>query len=147
MADLLTIDEARGLVRGAVGALDADELPIADALGRVLAEDVVAAHDVPGFANSAMDGLAIRGGAAGRTLRVVGESRAGTPSPVPVGDGEAVRISTGAAVPDGADAILPAEDAEDHGATVTPAIDLEAGHHVRGAGEDLRAGETVLRAG
>src|SRR3954470_15465389 len=144
MPALLTIDEARALVLGAVTALEADELPIADALGRVLAEDVVAAHDVPGFANSAMDGFAIRGGAAGRTLRVVGESRAGTPSPVPVGDGEAVRISTGAAVPDGADAILPAEDAEDGGATVTPIVDVAPGYHVREAGEDLRAGEVVL---
>jgi len=147
MADLLTIDEARARVLAAVTALDADELPIADALGRVLAEDVVAAHDVPGFANSAMDGFAIRGGPAGRALRIAGESRAGTPSPVPVGDGEAVRISTGAALPDGADAILPAEDADDRGDTVAPRVDIEPGHHVRGAGEDLRAGATVLRTG
>jgi len=147
MADLLTIDQARAKVLGAVTALDAAELRIADALGRVLAEDVVAAHDVPGFANSAMDGFAIRGGPAGRALRIVGESRAGTPSPVPVGDGEAVRISTGAALPDGADAILPAEDAEDRGDAVTPRVDVASGQHVRRAGEDLRAGATVLRAG
>jgi molybdopterin molybdotransferase len=147
MPDLLTIDEARARVLATVTALDAAELPIADALGRVLAEDVVAAHDVPGFANSAMDGFAIRGGPAGRTLRIVGESRAGAPSPVPVGDGEAVRISTGAALPDGADAILPAEAADDHGDTVSPTEDVAAGNHVRGPGEDLRAGATVLRAG
>src|SRR3954466_5259648 len=102
MPDLLTIDEARALVLANVTALDAEERPIAAALGRLLAEDVTAAHDVPGFANSAMDGFAVRSGPAGRALRVVGESRAGTPSPVPVGDGEAVRISTGAAVPAGA---------------------------------------------
>jgi molybdopterin molybdotransferase len=147
MPDLLTIDEARARVLATVTALDAAELPIADALGRVLAEDVVAARDVPGFANSAMDGFAIRGGPAGRTLRIVGESRAGAPSPVPVGDGEAVRISTGAALPDGADAILPAEAADDHGDTVSPTEDVAAGNHVRGPGEDLRAGATVLRAG
>jgi molybdopterin molybdotransferase len=147
MPPLLTIDEARALVLGAVTALDADELPIADALGRVLAEDVAAAHDVPGFANSAMDGFAVRSGPAGRELRIVGESRAGTPAELPVHDGEAVRISTGAAMPDGADAIVPAEDAEDRGDTVVPATDLAAGHHVREPGEDLRAGAVVLRAG
>src|SRR3954447_7310871 len=124
MGDLLTSDEARALVLGAVGALDAAERPIADALGRVLAEEVVAAHDVPSFANSAMDGFAVRSGPAGRELRIVGESRAGTPAEVPVRAGEAVRISTGAALPDGADTILPAEDADDRGETVVPQIDL-----------------------
>ena len=147
MADLLTIDEARALVLGAVTPLDAEELTIAAALGRVLAEDVTAAHDVPSFANSAMDGFAVRSGPAGRDLAIVGESRAGTPAEVPVGDGEAVRISTGAAMPDGADAILPVEDADDGGTTVTPRVDLPAGHHVREPGEDLRGGEVVLRAG
>jgi len=147
MADLLTIDEARALVLGAVTPLDAEELTIAAALGRVLAEDVAAAHDVPSFANSAMDGFAVRSGPAGRELAIVGESRAGTPADVPVGDGEAVRISTGAAMPDGADAILAVEDADDGGTTVTPRIDLPAGHHVRAPGEDLRGGEVVLRAG
>src|SRR3954466_4009100 len=122
MPDLLTIDEARAVVLAPVTARDAEERPIAGALGRVLAEDVTAAHDVPSFANSAMDGFAVRSGPAGRALRVVGESRAGTPAELPVRDGEAVRISTGAAVPDGADAILPAEEAEDHGETVVPRI-------------------------
>ncbi|MEA2380759.1 MAG: molybdopterin molybdotransferase [Solirubrobacteraceae bacterium] len=147
MPDLLTIDEARALVLATVTPLDAEERPIAAALGRVLAEDVAAAHDVPSFANSAMDGFAVRSGPAGRELRVVGESRAGTPAELPVHEDEAVRISTGAAVPDGADAILPVEDAEERGETVVPRIDLAAGHHVRGPGEDLRAGSVVLRAG
>jgi molybdopterin molybdotransferase len=147
MADLLTIDEARSLVLRTVAALDTEDVPIADALDRVLAEDVVAAHDVPSFANSAMDGFAVQAGPAGRRLRVVGESRAGAPAAVPVREGEAVRISTGAAVPDGADAILPAEDATDGGGTVTPGIDLRSGHHVRAPGEDLRGGSVVLRAG
>jgi len=147
MADLLTIDEARSLVLRTVAALDTEDVPIADALDRVLAEDVVAAHDVPSFANSAMDGFAVRSGPAGRELRIVGESRAGAPATVALGEGEAIRISTGAAVPDGADAVVPAEDATDGGGTVTTAIDLSAGHHVRSAGEDLRAGATVLGAG
>src|SRR5262249_12983681 len=107
MADLLTIDEARALVLGAVTPLDAEDLTIADALGRARAEDVTAAHAVPRSANSGMEGFAVRSGPAGRELTIVGESRAGTPAEVPVGDGEAIRISTGAALPDGADAILP----------------------------------------
>jgi molybdopterin molybdotransferase len=147
MPDLLTIDEARALVLATVTPLDAEETAIAAALGRILVEDVTAAHDVPSFANSAMDGFAVRSGPAGRELAIVGESRAGTPAEVPVGDREAVRISTGAAVPDGADAILPAEDADDRGATVVTGIDLPPGHHVRAPGEDLRRGSVVLRAG
>jgi molybdopterin molybdotransferase len=147
MDRLLTIDEARERVLRAVTTLPGEELAVADALGRVLAEDVRAHHDVPSFANSAMDGFAIRSGPAGRTLRIVGESRAGSPSAVGVGDGEAVRISTGAAVPGGADAILPAEAARDDGDTVTVQEDIPAGNHVRGPGEDLRAGTTVLHAG
>src|SRR4051794_36504228 len=147
MADLLTIDEARALVLSAVTPLDTADRPIAEALGRVLAEDVAAERDVPSFANSAMDGFAIRSGPAGRELRIVGESRAGTPSDAPVGDGEAVRISTGAAIPDGADAILPVEDADDRGDAVVPRVDVASGAAVREPGEDLRAGEVVLHAG
>ena len=147
MAPLLTIDEARARVLADLAPLPDEELAVADALGRVLAEDVRAAHDVPSFANSAMDGFAIRSGPAGRTLAIVGESRAGSPSSVAVGDGEAVRISTGAAVPDGADAILPAESAQDDGDAITVQEDVAAGNHVRGPGEDLSAGATVLAAG
>jgi molybdopterin molybdotransferase len=147
MPDLLTIDEARALVLGAVAALDTEERRIPDALGRVLAEDVAAAHDVPGFANSAMDGFAVRSGPSGRELRIVGESRAGTPAEVSVGDGEAVRISTGAAIPEGADAILPVEEAEDRGDAVVVGVDVRAGSAVREAGEDLRRGAVVLHAG
>src|SRR3954462_687707 len=147
MADLLTIDEARALVLATVTRLDSDERPIADALRRARAEDAAAGRDVPTFANSAMDAFAVRSGPAGRELRIVGESRAGTPSDVPVGDGEAVRISTGAAVPDGAAAILPVEDADDHGDTVTPKTDLPAGHAVREPAEDRTASAVVLRPG
>src|SRR5436305_802808 len=101
---LLSIAEARALVAAHVGPLPAERVPVAGALGRFLAEPVVAAHDVPPFANAAMDGYAIRSGPAGRTLTVVGESRAGAPATRALGDGEAIRISTGAALPQGADA-------------------------------------------
>ena len=144
----LTIDEARRRVLDAVAhPLPPEDVPIQQALGRVLAEDVVAERDVPSFANSAMDGFAVRSGPAGRTLGIVGESRAGAPANVSVGDGEAVRISTGAALPDGADAVLQVERVTVDGVRVRLDDDVEPGHNVRPAGDDVRAGATVLTAG
>lgn len=143
----LSIDQARERVLSAVAPLPAQEVALEDALGRVLAADVVAAADVPGFANSAMDGFAIQAGPAGRTLRLVGESRAGAPSDATVGPAEAVRISTGAMMPAGADAVLQLELVREHGDEVTLEADVHSGRNVRGSGEDLPAGATVLTAG
>ena len=143
----LSIDQARARVLAAVRPLPAEDVAVEEALGRVLAEDVAAAHDVPGFANSAMDGFAVRSGPAGRRLRLVGESRAGAPAGAEVGEGEAVRISTGALVPAGADAVLQLELAREDGGTVTLEDDVAPGRNVRLPGEDLTAGSVVLRAG
>jgi molybdopterin molybdotransferase len=104
VAPLLSIDEARAAVLDAVTPLAAEEVAVDDALGRVLAEDVVAANDVPPFDNSAMDGFVVVAGPAGRELTIVGESRAGAPADRAPGEGEAIRVSTGAAVPSGAGA-------------------------------------------
>jgi molybdopterin molybdotransferase len=144
---LLSIAEARERVLAAVTRLEAEELPVERALGRVLAEDLIAASDVPGFASSAMDGFAVRSGPAGRELRVAGEARAGHPAQVGVSDGEAIRISTGAAMPGGADAVLQIELVDDRGDHVVLRDDVAHGRNVRGAGEDLRAGDRVLPAG
>jgi molybdopterin molybdotransferase len=146
-SELLAIDDARARVLAAVAPLEGQDVALAEALGRVLAEDVTAAHDVPGFANSAMDGFAVRSGPAGRRLAVVGESRAGAPAGLAVGDGEAVRISTGAALPAGADAVLQVELVTEQGAAVTLHEETAPGRNVRHPGEDLRAGSVVLRAG
>jgi molybdopterin molybdotransferase len=143
----LSIDEARAQVLGAVRPLPSEHVAVQDTLGRVLAEDVVAERDVPSFANSAMDGFAVRSGAAGRALRIVGESRAGAPATVAVGDGEAVRISTGAAMPDGADAVLQLELATVDGDRVSLDDDVAPARNVRPAGDDVRAGTTVLPKG
>ena len=89
--------------------LRAEDVAAADALGRVLAQDVTAPVDLPPFANSAMDGFAIRSGPRGRRLTIVGESRAGAPADRAAGDGEAIRISTGAMLPAGADAVIQIE--------------------------------------
>jgi molybdopterin molybdotransferase len=148
VADLLSIDEARARVIAATRPLGAEDVPVAEARGRILAADVVAAGDVPPFANSAMDGFAIRSGPAGRVLRIAGESRAGHPSADAVGEDTAIRISTGAALPAGADAVIMVERTrEREDGTVELDGDTVPGQNVREAGEDLRAGATVLTAG
>ena len=118
-APLLSIAEARERVLHAAAPLTTEEVGVDDALGRVLAEEVRAARDVPGFRNSAMDGYAVRSGKADRDLLVIGESRAGRPADVALGYGEAIRISTGAMLPEGADAVLQQELVEDRGERIT----------------------------
>jgi molybdopterin molybdotransferase len=146
---LLGLQEAREIVVAAASAapLEAEEVAVGAALGRVLAEDVVAAGDVPPFANSAMDGFAVTAGPEGRELRVIGEARAGHPAAEAVGEGEAVRISTGAPLPAGATSVVPVEQAEESDGRVTLRAAAPPHGNVRDAGEDLRAGERVLTAG
>jgi molybdopterin molybdotransferase len=147
---LIAIDQALAHVLAQTRALPAQTVTIDQALHRVLAADIRAAGDVPPFPCSAMDGYALLAGPAGRRLRIVGESRAGVPSGRVLSDGEAIRVSTGAAIPPGADAVIPQEDVDlDDGAgdVIVTSQDSPAGAHVRGAGEDMQAGTTVLRAG
>ncbi len=146
-ARLLTIAEARERVLEAVRPLGSERISIGDARGRVLAAALEAAGDVPPFPCSAMDGYAVTAGDAGRTLTVVGESRAGTPSPLHLTDGNAIRISTGAAIPDGATSVIPQENVEVRDGAILTTTAVTPGDHVRGAGEDMRSGETVLHAG
>jgi molybdopterin molybdotransferase len=144
--NLLTIAEARTRVLAAITPLPVERVAVTDALDRVLAEDLHAAGDVPAFASSAMDGFAVHAGAAGRTLTVTGESRAGSPARHSVNDGEAIRISTGGAVPDGATAVIRQEDVELGGARIRTTVAVATGEHVRDAGEDMRKGTLVLAA-
>ena len=126
--------------------LPAESITIARSIGRVLAEDVTAVRDQPPFAASAMDGWAVRSSDAPGVLRIVGESAAGHGFSGTVNPGEAVRIFTGAAVPTGCDAVVIQEDARRDGDTVTvPSVD--AGHHVRPAGGDFKAGQALLATG
>ena len=144
---LISIARARELVLEHVEPLDHEQVEVGDALDRVLAEDVHAAGDVPPFACSAMDGYAIKAGPAGRTLTVTGESRAGTPSAGGLREGEAIRISTGAAVPPGATAVIRQEDTEASQGTVSVSEPVAEGENIRQPGEDMRAGTEVLAAG
>lgn len=150
MAELISIEEARRRVLEAVRPLETEDVPLDRALGRTLAEDVASAIPVPPFDSSAMDGYAVAAGPAAE-LEVVDESRAGHPAAASVRTGTAVRISTGAAVPEGADAVVPVERSEalaraaPNGRVRVPATSV--GENVRYAGEDVRAGEIVLQAG
>jgi molybdopterin molybdotransferase len=151
---LAEIDDARRAVLERVRPIGSERVPLGEALGRVLAEDVVAPEPVPGFDNSAMDGFAVRAadthgvqqGAPVR-LRLVGESRAGRPAAVAVGSGEAIAISTGAMVPAGADAVVRVEDTAGGDGVVEVLAQAREGANIRRAGEDIAAGERALEAG
>jgi molybdopterin molybdotransferase len=151
---LIEIDDARALVLERARPLGGEPAPVASALGRVLAEDVTAADSVPGFDGSAMDGYALRAADTGTAadadparLEVVGESRAGHPSDRELGPGEAIKISTGAMIPAGADAVIRVEDTDDGDERVAVRVAVQPGNDIRRAGEDIEAGERVLRAG
>jgi molybdopterin molybdotransferase len=144
---LISIARARELVLARVPVLPSEQVEIDAALGRVLAADVRATGNVPPFPCSAMDGYAVLAGAAGRVLEIVGESRAGAPTQLEVRDGAAIRISTGAAVPAGATAVIPQEDVTLNGSTIETGTPIANGDHIRTVGEDIRDGMTVLQAG
>lgn len=142
---LITIEQARSEVLAAVQPLQAESLGVADALGRVLAQDVEALGDVPPFPSSAMDGYAIRAGEG--SFELVGESRAGLPWAGELRDGQAVRISTGAAVPAGADTVVRQEDTEEGPDSVRVLVAPAEGENIRPAGEVMRAGAQILPRG
>ncbi|HEX3833508.1 MAG TPA: gephyrin-like molybdotransferase Glp [Solirubrobacteraceae bacterium] len=144
---LISVADARESVLETISPLDPETVAIDDALGRILAEDVRAAQNVPPFPCSAMDGYAILAGDSGRRLRIVGESRAGTPTGQPVDEGQAIRVSTGAAIPAGATAVIPQEEVDRAGDEVETRVASAPGQHIRGAGEDMRAGSLQLTAG
>ena len=156
-ADWLGAREALDRILAGVRPLSAETRPLLDALGRVLAEEVVAEVDLPPWDNSAMDGFAVRAadveGAtaeASRVLRVVDDVPAGRFPARAVGPGEAARVMTGAPVPAGADSVVRVEHTDGGGpvgGTVAIASDADAGRHLRPRGEDVRAGDAVLAAG
>ena len=112
----------------------------------MLAEDVVATEAVPPFANTGMDGYAVRAADTPGTLRVVGELPAGRAPTIAVGPGEAIRIMTGAPMPDGADAVVMVERTRVDGDHVDVEV-AKLGEHVRLAGGDVEAGDLVFDRG
>ena len=165
MSDLISIADARRRVLDAVTPLGYEDVALDSALGRVLAEEVASPIDVPPFDSSAMDGYAVVAGEEAE-LEIVGEARAGHPFTGAVEAGQAVRVSTGAVVPEGADAVVPVErttalnggDSGDAGAVDrnmsgkehqgrVQVPEIEPGANVRRAGEDISLDAVVLRAG
>ena len=150
MADLLPVAEALARVTAAFEPLPAEQVSIADALGRVLAEDVIARLTQPSAAVSAMDGYAVRAADVADppvTLEVIGAAPAGGAHDSPVGHGQAVRIFTGGPVPAGADAIVIQEDTDAGDGQVTVKVAVPEGHYIRPAGLDFHAGDVGLPAG
>jgi len=147
MPPLLSIDDALARVLARARPLDAERVPVAAAAGRVLAEDAAARVDLPPFASSAMDGFAVRAAELPGRLPVVFRIAAGLPADRPLAPGEAMEISTGGAVPEGADAVVPVENVVQRDNEVEIPDPVTPGAHVRAAGGDVRAGDALLEAG
>ncbi|MCZ4305502.1 molybdopterin molybdotransferase MoeA [Zoogloeaceae bacterium G21618-S1] len=146
----LNVEEARALIHAGLAPVQGwEQVAIRDALGRVLAQDVIAPHNVPAHDNSAMDGYAIRTDDchAGASLSIVGTAFAGNAFSGIVGPGQAVRIMTGAMVPRGADCIVPQEDVQADKTRVQIPAGHKPGQNIRCAGEDLALGEPALSTG
>ncbi len=142
----VSLQVARDRVLEACRSRPTEIVPVADALGRILASALIARVDVPPFANSAMDGFAVAAGPPGRTLRVVGESLAGAPPARALDRASAIRIATGAVLPPGADAVVPDERASFADGFVELHVDAPPGLNIRRAGEDFPVGLPVLGA-
>jgi len=147
VGDLLSIEEALRLVLERARPLPAEGVPLAEAAGRVLAEPAVASVDLPPFDSSAMDGFAVRAADTPGELPVGFRIAAGQPSPRPLEAGEAMGIATGAAVPPGADAVIPVEYVGEVDNKVAIEQAVQPGASVRLRGGDARRGDRVVAAG
>src|SRR5258706_5286989 len=146
---MISVDEAVARITRGFAALPSESVAIAEAAGRVLAEDAIAKLDQPPAPMSAMDGYAVRATDArlGAELSVIGDAPAGRPFAGTVGAGQAVRIFTGGVVPDGADAVVLQEDTELKGARVVIKEAPRPDENVRRRALDFRAGEILLTSG
>jgi molybdopterin molybdotransferase len=149
---LLPVDDALDLVLENVRPLGVEDVPLESSLNRYLGEPVAATLDLPPFTNSAMDGFALRHGDTPGQLEVVGESAAGSPFTGELSPGQAVTISTGAVLPEGADAVAPIEWVRELAAVAGRLVvdvprPVPHEHSVRHAGSDVRRGDEVLPAG
>jgi len=147
VSGLLTFTDAQSLVLERVRPLAAEPVALREALGRVTAAAVSARVDLPPFPSSAMDGFAIRSADVPGRLTIVGRAAAGSPAERALEGGEAIEISTGGVVPEGADAVVPIEYVvrDDNGIEVEQAV--KPGAHVRPRGGDVAAGDDVVPGG
>ncbi|MDU8911480.1 gephyrin-like molybdotransferase Glp [Aestuariicoccus sp. MJ-SS9] len=140
---MITVSEALEALFALTPTLDPEEVPLLQASGRVLAQDMAAGRDQPPFPASAMDGYAVAEAVPGQTLDVIGEAAAGHRFDAPVGKGQAVRIFTGAPVPGGATRIVIQEDVTRDGDRITIGPSPDEGPYIRPAGNDFKAGAAV----
>jgi molybdopterin molybdotransferase len=145
----ITFAEAQRIVADVAAAHrhDVERVPLSRALGRVLAEELVATIPLPGFDNSAMDGFALRADDGVVRRRLVGEQFAGAAQSFAVDNGQCLRITTGAPMPAGADAVLMKENTRVEGEFIVPTQAIKAGTHVRKQGEDVAIGDRVIARG
>jgi molybdopterin molybdotransferase len=144
-----TFEEARRKILQNVTTLGIERVSLLDALGRVIAGDIIAPWDMPCFDNSAMDGFAVRAVdcLSSAALRITGYIPAGGAATDPLETGCAIRIMTGAPIPQGCDAVVPVEETEESGDQVGIRGEVAAGQHIRFRGEDVKTGETIIAAG
>jgi molybdopterin molybdotransferase len=147
MAELLALAEAQSRVLERVRPLEGERVPVAQAAGRVLAEDASSLVDLPPFASSAMDGFTVRAADTPGRLPVVARIAAGVPAPRPLAAGEAMGIATGAVVPDGADSVVPIEDVVEQDNTVEIQAPVGHGDNVRPRAGDVAKGDVVVPRG
>ena len=147
VAALLSLEEAQRRILERVVRLPDEQVALDDVAGRVTAADVESRVDLPPFDSSAMDGFALRSADTPGRLPVVERIAAGRPAARALAAGEAMGIATGAAIPDGADAVIPIEYVVDHGNEIEIAERVERGADVRPRGGDLRAGQVVVFRG
>jgi molybdopterin molybdotransferase len=149
--DLISVEAALATVLAQCSPMASEDVPLTACVGRYLAAPLVAPLDLPPFTNSAMDGYAVRSADTPGVLRVVGESAAGAPFVGAVGPGEAVAISTGAVLPEGADCVAIIEEIVTRrsagGIEIEVGATVPSGESVRGAGSDVTRGTEVLSAG
>lgn len=147
---MLTVEDALDQILLRARPLSTECLDVRSALGRVLAEPVVSRREIPAWANSAMDGYAVRSADTRRvpvSLVVTSRITAGAMPSAPVAPGQVARIFTGAPMPEGADAVVPQEDVEASGDRILLKRPVEPGAYVRPRGEDVRVGDRVLEPG
>ena len=151
---MLAVEEAIDRILRVIPVLGVETVSLPEALGRVLAESVLATRDLPPWDNSSMDGYALRAADVGAArpddpvrLRVVGEVPAGTVAPRPLAAGEVYRVLTGAPIPAGADAVAPQEDVERDGDWLRVSRPVAPAAYVRPRGEDVRGGDRLLEPG
>ena len=145
--NLISVEEAQGLILEHVEPLPEELVSLREALGRVLAGPATAAVDLPPFDSSAMDGFALRSADTPGRLPVAHRIAAGSPAPRGLEAGEAMGIATGGVVPPGADAVIPLEYVVDNDNTIEIASRVEPGANVRPAGGDMHRGDVVVERG